>query len=98
MALRNNPADKRQCGNCATMLTPPTTGRPSRCCSPACLQRAYLLRSGSPRNLATAQPYWATDLYLGDVGTVLHGLPNQSMHCIVTSPPFFNLRESQHPD
>jgi hypothetical protein len=82
---------------CATMLPPPTTGRPSRYCSPACRQRAYRLRSGPPRNLTAAQPYWATDraaLYLGDAGTVLHGLPDESLHCIVASPPFFNLRDS----
>jgi len=102
MALRNNPADERQqCGSCATMLPPPATGRPSRYCSPACRQRAYRLRSGSPRNLSAAQPYWATDLaalYLGDAGTVLHRLPDESPHCIVTSPPFFNLRDYQHSD
>jgi DNA modification methylase len=28
----------------------------------------------------------------------VHGLPDESVHCIVTSPPFFNLRDYQHPD
>lgn len=32
-------------------------------------------------------------LYQGDALTVLRGLPDRSVHCCVTSPPYFNLRD-----
>ena len=32
-------------------------------------------------------------LYLGDVLAVLAGLPDESVHCVVTSPPYWGLRD-----
>ncbi len=32
-------------------------------------------------------------LYAGDVLEVLHGLPDESVHCVVTSPPYWGLRD-----
>lgn len=29
------------------------------------------------------------DLYVGDVRDVLAGLPDESVHCVVTSPPYW---------
>jgi len=41
------------------------------------------------------QPHWQTDdvtLYHGDVLDVLAELPAESVHCVVTSPPYWGLR------
>ncbi len=48
-------------------------------------------------------PYWSAPqalLYLGDVRVCLRGLLTRSVHCVVTSPPYWGLRaylEEQHP-
>jgi hypothetical protein len=34
-------------------------------------------------------------LYVGDVREVLAGLPAESVHCVVTSPPYWGLRDYQ---
>lgn len=42
------------------------------------------------------EPYWyAPDaaLYLGDVRAALRGMPDRSVHCVVTSPPYWGLRK-----
>ena len=45
------------------------------------------------------KPFWTTSdtstvkLYLGDVTKVLRRLPTQSVHCVVTSPPYWGLRD-----
>lgn len=44
------------------------------------------------------KPYWKTKddsvrLYQGDVRDVLSKLPEQSVHCVVTSPPYWGLRD-----
>lgn len=46
------------------------------------------------------RPYWATTdmpptvrLYLGNVEQVLSRLPAKSVHCVVTSPPYWGLRD-----
>ena len=45
------------------------------------------------------KPYWTTSdkklvkLYQGDVVDVLKKLPDQSVHCCITSPPYFGLRD-----
>ncbi len=47
---------------------------------------------------AGLEPYWQTEdgksvrLYLGDVIEVLRGLPEQSVHTVITSPPYWGLR------
>ncbi|WP_368861216.1 site-specific DNA-methyltransferase [Frankia sp. AgB32] len=37
-------------------------------------------------------------LYAGDATAVLRGLPSASVHCVVTSPPYYGLRDYDHPD
>ena len=44
----------------------------------------------SPMPVAGSQP-WA--LYTGDARAVLAGMPGQSVHCIVTSPPYWGKRD-----
>ena len=42
------------------------------------------------------KPYFTDEqatLYLGDALTVLQSLPDASINCCVTSPPYFGLRE-----
>lgn len=45
-----------------------------------------------------SKPYWSTTdgstvrLYAGDVIDALRGLPSESVHCVVTSPPYWGLR------
>lgn len=44
-------------------------------------------------------PYFEDDsvtLYLGDAREVLSELPDESVHCCVTSPPYFGLRDYEH--
>ncbi|RJL31890.1 DNA-methyltransferase [Bailinhaonella thermotolerans] len=46
-------------------------------------------------------PYWSDDhttLYLGDAREVLTEMPTGSADCIVTSPPYYGLRDYAHPD
>lgn len=49
-----------------------------------------------PESLSTTpQPYWSAlgaTLYLGDVRECLRRLPARSVHCAVTSPPYWGLR------
>jgi DNA modification methylase len=43
-----------------------------------------------------AQPYYEDEsvtLYLGDSLTVMRNLPDSSVNCVVTSPPYFGLRD-----
>ena len=42
------------------------------------------------------QPYYERDnikIYQGDCRVVLRGLPDESVHCVVTSPPYWGLRD-----
>jgi DNA modification methylase len=46
--------------------------------------------------LCEMQPYLQDadfTLYVGDVREVLAGLPDESVHCVVTSPPYWGLRD-----
>src|SRR3990167_11238778 len=41
-------------------------------------------------------PYWQdshTEILQGDAREVLRGLPERSVHCVVTSPPYWGLRD-----
>lgn len=41
-------------------------------------------------------PFWSDDhmtLYGGDCRAVLAELPSESVHCVVTSPPYWGLRD-----
>jgi DNA modification methylase len=47
------------------------------------------------------EPYYTDSevtLYCGDAGETLRALPDHSVHCVVTSPPYFRLRDYGHPD
>jgi DNA modification methylase len=46
---------------------------------------------GLPMTLLVADPDFR--LYLGDVREVLAELPDESVHCVVTSPPYWGLRD-----
>lgn len=52
----------------------------------------------------TTTPYWSAPgatLYLGNVRERLRDLPARSIHCVITSPPYWGLRsylEKDHPD
>lgn len=52
-----------------------------------------------PRVYSGLKPFWSTTdghrarLYLGDVVEVLRHLPAGSVQCVVTSPPYWNLRD-----
>lgn len=44
------------------------------------------------------EPWWSAPtvaLYLGDVRACLRVMPARSVHCVVTSPPYWNLRDYQ---
>ena len=59
------------------------------------------LRKTTPAPVATdsSKPYWTTmdgetvKLHLGNVTDVLALLPRSSVHCVVTSPPYWGLRD-----
>lgn len=52
-----------------------------------------------PNPTAISEPFWTTadglhvQLWLGDVVDVLRKLPAQSVQCVVTSPPYWGLRD-----
>ncbi len=70
-------------------------GRPRRYCSNACRQKAYRSRRGPVDGLAPGAyrsgEGWA--LYVGHARQVLDVLAESSVQTIVTSPPYFNLRD-----
>ena len=37
-------------------------------------------------------------IIVGDTRTVLPSIPDDTFHCVVTSPPYWNLRDYEHPD
>lgn len=47
------------------------------------------------------EPYWSSScssLYVGDATVVLRSLPRAAAHCVVTSPPYYGLRDyAGHP-
>jgi DNA modification methylase len=58
--------------------------------------RADVLETGPcPDEAVRVTPVVIGDatLYLGDVMAVLAGLPDESVHCVVTSPPYWGLRD-----
>ena len=88
-----------RCDSCGGKFPTDATGRPRRYCSGACRQRAYRRRRG----VATAaEAYrrgqgWA--LHLGDAAEVMRYLPAESVQTVVTSPPYYQLRDYRgHPD
>lgn len=89
------------CEGCGTEFPTDVVGRPRRYCTNACRQKAYRTRRGpvagmSPRAYRSGEG-WA--LYTGHARQVLNQLPESSAQTIVTSPPYFNLRDYRgHPD
>lgn len=88
-----------RCDSCGGEFPTDATGRPRRYCSGACRQRAYRRRRG----VATAaEAYrrgqgWA--LHLGDAAEVMRYIPAESVQTVVTSPPYYQLRDYRgHPD
>ena len=51
---------------------------------------------GSPPPKRSALP--RNTILLGDVRARLHELPTSSIDCIITSPPYFGVRNYGHPD
>lgn len=107
-ALRNPAGDtvagrswERSCVQCGAVFTIARTGRPRRFCSPACRMRAGRARARGARMLGP-HPFWAdavSAMHLGRAQDVLELLPERSVQAIVTSPPYFNLRDYDgHPD
>jgi len=45
------------------------------------------------RATLTTKPASAIDIHVGDCRDLLREMPDQSVHCIVTSPPYFGLRD-----
>lgn len=99
-ALRNSES-VRSCEGCGTTFVHDAIGRPPRFCSGPCRQRAYRKRAGRPGAMGPV-PYWsdaAAALHVGRAQDVLELLPAGSVQTVVTSPPYYNLRDYQgHPD
>lgn len=82
------------CG-CGQLVARASTGRFA---SPACRQRA---RRRALDSAPWPAPFYADDsvtLYTGNAVEVLRGLPAASVHCVVTSPPYYGLRDYDQPD
>lgn len=75
------------------MFNTDAIGRPKKCCSNACRQKAYRQRRSPAEALAESRyrsgPGWT--LHVGHAATVLELLPEGSVQIIVTSPPHFGL-------
>src|SRR5262249_35835113 len=54
------------------------------------------LGEGSPLTVYVADPDFT--LHYGDVTDVLPRLPDSSVHCVITSPPYWGLRDYGIPD
>lgn len=65
-------------------------------------QRTVLTTKPSTNGYHDFSPFWCpTDqetvrLYLGDVVSVLRKLPSKSVQCVITSPPYWGLRDYGH--
>jgi site-specific DNA-methyltransferase (cytosine-N4-specific) len=82
------------CDECGRALPTAPVGRRREFCSNACRQRAYRRRRAdvtSAPGAYLAGSGWA--LHLGDAADVLEVLPRSSVQTIVTSPPYYNLRD-----
>lgn len=66
---------------------------------PVSLLKSKLLQPSTDHPENGIQPFWQTTdgstvrLYLGDVIDRLRDLPDQSVQCVVTSPPYWGLRD-----
>jgi site-specific DNA-methyltransferase (cytosine-N4-specific) len=82
------------CEECGEFLEQPTVGRRRRYCSSACRQLNYRRRHAdvvrAPGAYCSGEG-WA--LHLGDARRVLELLPRASVQTVVTSPPYYNLRD-----
>lgn len=104
MALRFSPDLERErwcCEDCGARIAALGMGRTPKYCSSRCRQRAYRKRNAAPSRVSLIDPYWSSPsaaLYLGAADAVLTALPAGSVHCVMTSPPYWNLRDFGHPD
>lgn len=98
--LRNPVSGTRSCQGCGAVFGYSAVGRPQRFCSSACRQRAYRARKDTEAR-PRVRPFWSdaqAELYVGDAGGVLAGLPSASVQAVVTSPPYYGLRDYEgHP-
>lgn len=79
----------RKCEICGTEIPERPTGRPSTFCSSACRQKAYRRRkAGEKIRVGDA---WT--LHTGDARRIVRRLDAGSVQTVVTSPPYFNLRD-----
>jgi DNA modification methylase len=46
-----------------------------------------------PANSSLPVNQWTQDIHQGDAVEMLRGMPESSVHCVVTSPPYFGLRD-----
>jgi DNA modification methylase len=75
------------CWVCNSPLPPARrTGRPRRYCSQRCRQARYEGRGGRKNALRIIH---------GDCLAFLPTLPDKSIHCCISSPPYFNMRDYQ---
>lgn len=80
------------CAECGGPVLAAGRGRPRRFCSDACRQRAYRQRARPTWPSATFEGAgWR--LYAGRAHRVLASLPAESVQTVVTSPPYYNLRD-----
>lgn len=89
-----------ECG-CGLPVRRQTTGRPPRFASATCRQRARRRTLASAAARPRPAPFHTDDavtLYVGDAVEVLRGLPAESVHCVVTSPPYYGLRDYGQPN
>ncbi|KJE25287.1 hypothetical protein FF36_00420 [Frankia torreyi] len=82
---------------CGQTVVRNATGRPGRFASPACRQRARRRALASAAPVAPFHDDDTVTLYVGQAAQVLRGLPDASVHCVVTSPPYFGLRDYGEP-
>lgn len=86
------------CVVCGAKLQANTTGRPRRYCTARCRQSAYRARTGHPDAVGpapyTTGSFWA--MRVGRAQDVLRTVPDQCVQTVVTSPPYWQLRDYGH--
>jgi DNA modification methylase len=70
-------------------LPPETTINP--CCSPLSREEPYTVEPREWHGSVFTNQRWS--VYQGDAASILARLPNESINCAVTSPPYFWLRD-----
>lgn len=90
----------KHCNYCGHEWLPRSTGRPYRCAK--CKnprwdkERVLPARATTKRALPVIEPYHSDNritLFLGDAEEVIASLADESVDCIVTSPPYYGQRD-----